>query len=338
MVIGAEDVDRPVEAASELVGEIGDVRRPICRPPALLRRADQHPVLLVSVLGGASPDRSVLLVGVDARKELGEPLLELALKGPRVEVHAEALECRLDALEHPRHRVAGLCGEVRDVRAAIALLGRLLSYPDSLHGFAEQLHLPSRVVVVVLSHDDVARERQETGDGVAVSAVAGVRDSEGPRRVRGHHLDLHALGRGREAAAEGLGLEDRAQRVDEPFVGDTEVHEPRTRDVRTVDETVLLHTRGDLGGDLAGRPPLGPGPLQGDRRRVVPVNGIRRALELDGSARDLAQCLREPRDRVQAAAPLGAKSCSSLDISSVVPTPMTTSPCSNTASEVGVTS
>ena len=113
-MVGAENVDRAVEAALELVHEIGDVRCPVGGRAIL--RAQEDAVLVVAVAGRARPQRTVLLVGVEPRQELGQPLLELALQPEAVEVDAEPLERRLDRLQHQRHRVALQGGEIADVR------------------------------------------------------------------------------------------------------------------------------------------------------------------------------------------------------------------------------
>ena len=107
----------------------------------------------------------------------------------------EALERRLDLLEHRRHRIALERGELGDVRALVAVLGRLLPAPDRLDRGPEALHLRAGVVVVVLALDRVAGVREDARDRVAVGAVPGRRDRDRPGRVRGDHLDLHALDR-----------------------------------------------------------------------------------------------------------------------------------------------
>src|SRR5436305_339872 len=82
--VGSANVDRAVEATLELVHEIGDVRRAV-RGRAVVR-AQEHPVLVVAVRRRARPERAVLLVRVELRQELREPLLELALQPEAVEV------------------------------------------------------------------------------------------------------------------------------------------------------------------------------------------------------------------------------------------------------------
>ncbi len=105
VVVGAEHIDRPVEAAVELVREVDHVGGAVRRRSTTFRRADQDAVGVVAVGGGAGPDGAVVLVGVQARQVLGKPCLQLALEHPRVEVDTEALEARLDLPEHPGHRI-----------------------------------------------------------------------------------------------------------------------------------------------------------------------------------------------------------------------------------------
>src|SRR5215831_9642834 len=148
VVVGTEHVDRPVEAALELVGQVDDVRGPVGRPAALLRRANEHPVLVVAVHRRAGPDRSVLLVRVETRQELVQVPLELALLRPAVEVDPEAVERLLDLLQHSGDRVSRARRELVDVGTPIAVLGWLLPAPPRLHGGPELLHLRAGVVVV----------------------------------------------------------------------------------------------------------------------------------------------------------------------------------------------
>ena len=131
-MIASEDVDRPVEAALELLGEIDDIGGPVGRRAAAVRRAHQHAVVVIPVAGRARPDGAVLLVGVEPRQELRQPLLELALQDPGVEVDPEALERRLDLRQHLGHRVALLARQLRDVLAPVAVLRWLLPAPDRL--------------------------------------------------------------------------------------------------------------------------------------------------------------------------------------------------------------
>ena len=192
MVVGAEHVDEPVEPARELAADVRGVGREVGRRAV---RADDHAILVVAVRGRPRPEGALRLVGVDRLERLGDLRLDDALALERVEVDAEALEGRLDLLEHPRHGVARLPREVGDVVALVAVLGRLLAAPDRLDGRAEPVHLRPGVVVVVLALDPVPGELEQPRDRVAVGAVPRRRDGDRARRVRGDELDLDALGR-----------------------------------------------------------------------------------------------------------------------------------------------
>ncbi len=212
MVVGPEDVDRPVEAPVQLVDEIRDVGGAVGRGAALVGRADQHPVLFVTVGRGTRPEGAVLLVGVELRQQLGETLLEIALQRPAVEVDPEALHRALDRLEHLRHRVAGRLGELLDVGAAVAVLGHRLPATERLDRLAKAVHLRAGVVVVVLARDVVAGEREQARNTIAVRPVSRGRYDDRAGRIRGDHLDLHAFGRSRPSPRRTLPPSPRARR------------------------------------------------------------------------------------------------------------------------------
>src|SRR5436190_2661997 len=107
--------------------------------------------LLVAELRRADPHRPVALVRRQPLEQLRQLALERALERERVEMDAEALQRRLDRVQHLRNRVALVCGELADVVAAVAVLRRLLAAPRRLDRRPEQVELPSRVVVVVLA-------------------------------------------------------------------------------------------------------------------------------------------------------------------------------------------
>jgi hypothetical protein len=71
VVVGTEHVDRPVEAALELVDEVDDVGGAIRRRAPLRRGPDDDAVVLVAVRRGARPDCAVLFVRVEPRHQLG---------------------------------------------------------------------------------------------------------------------------------------------------------------------------------------------------------------------------------------------------------------------------
>ena len=102
-MVGAEDVDEPVEAACVLPPDVrgvaGEVRRRAVG-------AHEDPVLVVAVRARPRPHRALRFERVEERDRLRDLGLELALARPGVEVDAEALEGLLDLLEHRRHGIS----------------------------------------------------------------------------------------------------------------------------------------------------------------------------------------------------------------------------------------
>ena len=150
VVVGAEDVDEPVEAACVLAPDVGGVEREVRR---LAVRADDDAILVVAVGARPGPHGAVRLVRVEQLDRLGRLGLDDALPLEGVEVDPEPLERRLDLLEHPRHRVALHLRELRDVGALVAALRRRRTAPRRLDRRAEEVHLRAGVVVVVLALD-----------------------------------------------------------------------------------------------------------------------------------------------------------------------------------------
>ena len=170
---------------------------------------------------------------------------------------AEALERRLDLLQHRRDGIAV------DARRAPRCT-RPGSRPRAARGprrigldrRAEELHLAAGVVVVVLALDLVPGEREQPRDRVAVGAVARRRDDDRPRRVGGDHLHLDPLallapGRRRTRA----GREDLRQRVAVPGPLEPEVDESRPRDLGALDLRQRHGPFRQLLRQLARRPP-----------------------------------------------------------------------------------
>ena len=99
MVVGAPDVDDPVEPSFELVEVIGDVGGEV---GALSVGAHEHPVLLVAVGGRVEPERPVSFVGFAALAQDLEHARdgprgdELALGEPAIEHHPETCEVIAD--------------------------------------------------------------------------------------------------------------------------------------------------------------------------------------------------------------------------------------------------
>ena len=232
----------------------------------------------------------------------GISLLDAALELPRVEVDAEALERRLDPLEHGRHGIAGKRRELGDVLALVAVLGWLLPAPHRLDRGVKALHLRAGVVVVVLALDVVAGECQKPRDRVAVRAVSRRGDRDGPGRIRGHHLDLDPLPLDGRGGPERLSrLADLPHAVREPGVRQPEVHESGTCGLGTLRQPVGDDTLRDLGRDLARRTPLQPRELERDVRRVVAVLGVARPFERDGRACELGERAGESCDGIHPA-------------------------------------
>ena len=235
-MVGAEDVDRAVEAALELVDEIrdvgGEVRRRPVRSSGRATRSFSSPYA-----DRARPERAVLLVRVEPRQQLGQPLLDLALARPRVEVDAEALERLLDLLAaSPATGSPGSRASSSMYVAVVAVLGRLLPAPHRLDRRAEAVHLRAGVVVVVLALDVVpansSRRATESpyapfrADATVIGPVGfadtistWTRSAARPSRRR------------TPSPASRIARE----RVDEPRVGEEEVDEARAGDLGALD-------------------------------------------------------------------------------------------------------
>ncbi len=253
-MVGAEHVDRSVEPPVELVLEVRDVGRAVRGQTALLRRADDHLVLVVAELARAHPDSPFMLVGRKAREQFRDALLQLALQRPGVEMDPEPLEGGLDAFEHRCHGIAACLGQLGDVVPEVAALRRLFTAAPRLDGLAELVHLGARVVVVVLARHVVPGVLEEPGHRVAVRPIPCRGNSDRPRRVRRDHLDLHPLGLVRETRSVAIArVEDLAQRFPVPGRREPEVDEARARDLGALDALQRLRLGDQLLRDLAGR-------------------------------------------------------------------------------------
>ncbi len=103
---------------------------------------------------------------------------------------------------------------------------------------------------------------EQPGDGVAVAGAAGVAGVERPGGVGADELDVDRDAGAVVVAAETLGTrsDDGAQHVVQPGVAESEVDEPRARDLDGLDvgDRCLRQLGDELGGHLAGdcgRPP-----------------------------------------------------------------------------------
>src|SRR5918995_7304827 len=263
VVVGAEDVDQPVEAALELVPDIGHIRGVV--EVAAVGRALERSVLVVAERAGSRPERSLRLVGL----ELGQGVLDLErdlpLEDPRVEVDPERVELALDLVQHPVDRIPRLGRDLRDVLTRVAVLGGLLAPPPGLDGLAEELDLTTDVVEVVLALDLVARELEQASDGVAV------------------HLPR---------------LQDLAECLRVPSGPQEEIEETQARHLGALDGLELRRFPRELLRQLAGRPAvLRPKP-QSDVRRVVAVLGAARPLKRHRRAGEALKGRFEAENRV----------------------------------------
>ena len=311
VVIGAEHVDQAAVAALELVPVVGDVGGQVGR---FAVGADQDPVLVVAELGSAQPERVLAAVAVAALLELGERLLDLALAvevalgEPGVEADPEALEGGAHALEDEldgahadRLGVGGvdplggdLLGQVGDVLAAVAVLGRLPAGHPGRDREREALDLAAGVVDVVLAPDLVADRLEQPHQGVAVGGVAAAADVQRAGRVGGDELDQDPLGRGGRRRAEVLArLGEALHRAPVPGVGEEEVDEAGAGDLDPLDAAALAAELAlELGPEAAGDVAR----VFAERRReqhrrvgaVVAELGLRRPVERRLGAAGLA--------------------------------------------------
>src|SRR3954451_18216085 len=99
-----------------------------------------------------------------------------AVAGERVEVHVGG------ALD--------LGGELGDVLALVAVLGRLVTARPRLDRLGEPPDLAALVVEVVLAVDGVAGKREDPGERVAVRGVAAARRGQRAGRVGRDELEV----------------------------------------------------------------------------------------------------------------------------------------------------
>ena len=147
----------------------------------------EHAVARVAEVGGAQPARAVLLVDdtllVEHAQHVGDlvALVQRPLGEPGVEVHADAVEIGLEALDDVAHaplaRVVGrhvvaelgaqLARQVDEILALVPVFGRLLASVARVQRVAERRELVPGVVEVVLAVHLRALRRQQVRDRVA---------------------------------------------------------------------------------------------------------------------------------------------------------------------------
>ena len=334
MVVGAEHDDRPVEAALALVQVVGEVTGDVGRVAVGL---DDDAVLVVAELRGAQPGGAL---GLEDVPQLAQPrdgvlhgagLVQRRLVVVDVEVHAERVQRRLDLVEHQRHAArpedllrgvvgqrgrVGLAGgrgvrddargDLLDVRAAVAVLGRLLPARPGEEGTGEPVDLRPVVVEVVLARDLSAAGLHEARERVADGGPPGAADVHGPGWVRRDELEVDPLPRERGVrAVRRAGLHDRLR---EPPCGgglERDVQEAGAGDVDLGDARDRGQARGEERGQVARGHAGLLAELEGDVRRPVAVLALPRSLDGDllwdvlGGERDGSVCDEAGQDGVQ---------------------------------------
>ena len=240
---------------SSLDSQVGDVGREVGR---LARAAHEHAVLVVAAeLLRAQPERVVGAVGgrppagspAPRWTGLGSPSCSDALAEPGVELDAVVGERGADPRDHQLTtpsaarrvgvqlgRARDLPGQLSDVLALVAVLGRLLAARASHDRRAEAGDLPAGVVEVVLALDRVALEAEQATQRVAVGGVAAGGGGQRAGRVGGDELDLDLLRRVGRAAAEAVARRQHVRRgAGVPVVGQEDVQEAGAGDLDVVD-------------------------------------------------------------------------------------------------------
>ena len=317
MVVGAPDVGEVVEAAAEFLGHVADVGGEIGR---LAVGADDDPVLVVAEVGGAEPDRTVLLIDVAAlTKPLDRPIhpafrMEARLTGPDIEPDAQGRQAALDSLAYAAGRpmtddairvgveagvgvrlgrtrpdvLRKLGHEIRDVIALVAILGHGHTAPQGRDGRAKVADLPTGIVEVVLAGDLLPARLQDSTEQVADECAPRVADVQRAGRVGRHELDIDRARPDRRHLAPGPWRgEDPGDRRLQRVIGQAQVEEPRGGRFRRGDRRrggavrdLSLELRDEHRGDGEGGHPARPGQLHRQVAGEIPTERIRRPLDL----------------------------------------------------------
>ena len=232
MVIRALDVDGLRETPLPLAQVIGHVRHEIGVAAFGLAH---HAILVVTVVGGAQPQRAILLEGVATGHQTRHSLFHLAVGVERrlqvvtVERHAEGRQVqvllttqaghrkaahriqviqvtrgRLGRLVAHLHRLAGHegPGDLGDVVAAVAIgrEGRIIrrnAAPTCLHGQCQVVDLRAGVVVIELAVNLPALRGQKVAQHVTQRRLAAMADVQRAGGVGRDELQHHLLAVGR---------------------------------------------------------------------------------------------------------------------------------------------
>ena len=323
VVIGAPDVDQVLPTAFELAAVVGEVGQKVGGVAVGLH---EHAVALVAEVGGPQPRGAVLLVHEPALAEIGEhgrdraALVQRALREPRVELHADAVEIVAHPLDRTQvaplarlldaDRVTQLAdasdrpsprGTPRDSRP------RAAAHPvPSEQRRGERVELVPGVVQVVLAVHLGALRREQVGERVTHCDPTPATGVDRPGGVDGHELEVDPVP-GTNAAVPVLVTlpDDAEQHLVQPGGSEVEVDEPGALDLDPlqVRRSFRLQRDDDLVGDLARWLADGLGELHRDVRGEVAVAGSGRGRQLDatrghGEARDFERVMQRGEDLV----------------------------------------
>ena len=231
VMVGAEDVDRPIEAL-ELVLQVGRVRGEV--EVAAVGRAQQRPILVVAVAPRCAPRRC-------------RPPRRCRAARARPGSRARARLSRRNDWNSTRKRpsVAVICSSMPGTGSSGPAPGRRCRRRGSRPRAAPHrggrrrptpgtVHLTAGVVPVVLALDLVPGELEQARDRVAVGGVPAPTRRSAAGRVRRDHLHLDPLGLlGRATTVPPV--RDLLEHLADEGVRYPQVEEARAGDLRTLD-------------------------------------------------------------------------------------------------------
>ncbi len=280
-----------------------------------------HAVLVVAEVGGAQPQRAVLLVGVAARREGLHHRVHAAVgvqagfQVVDVELDAEGLQVGVLLAAQRRHGEHAHGFEVRDVAApgdegardlldvfaAVAVLGpaglaRLHAARARLHREREVVDLRAGVVVVELARDRVALRFEERGERIAERGLATMAHVQRAGGVRRDELDHHLLRiEGLAPAVRGAFREHARHGFLPGLWGEAKVDEARARNLHAVHVRVGGQCGREFRGELARAGAQALGELECDVAGEIAVRRLAWALDQHLGVRRLRRDLHERR-------------------------------------------
>ena len=196
----------------------------------------------------------------------------------RIEIiRVGATHNRLDAQRRHRSARQIIAGNVGDVGAAIAALGkaRIVGVDAARPGLYREREigdLDTRIVVIELALNLPAAGLEQRGDRIAQRSLSAMTDMQRPGGVGRHELDQDLAARAKLVAPEAIALrEDHAEHFALGAGGQTQIDEARTGDLGRFDQLsrtgglhqinqrlrnrtrVALERLGDLQGEVAGK-------------------------------------------------------------------------------------